>query len=73
MLFVVVETGVRVRLELCEGVDEAVEVLVHAPARLDPEDRGLLVLSAAERLVVHPRFLSVSEFERRARAQVRAM
>ena len=33
---VVVGTGVRVRLELREGVDEAVEVLVHASARLDP-------------------------------------
>ena len=66
-------SGVCVRLDLREGVDEAVEVLVHAPARLDPEDRDLLVLPAAKRLVVHLRFLSVGELERRARAQVRAI
>ncbi len=68
---VVVGSGVRVRLDLREGVDEAVEVPVHAPARLDPEDRDLFVLSAAERLVVHLPFLSVGELERRARAQTR--
>ena len=46
---------------------------MHAPARLDPEDRDLLVLPAAKRLVVHLRFLSVGVLERRARAQVRAI
>lgn len=71
---VVVEgSGVCVRLELREGVDEAVEVLVHAPARLDPEDRDLLVLPAAKRLVVHQRLLGVGDLERRACAQVRAI
>ena len=64
-------SGVCVRLELREGVDEAVEVLVHAPARLDPEDRDLLVLPAAKRLVVHQRLLGVGDLERRACAQVR--
>ena len=63
---VVVEgSGVRVRLELREGVDELVELLVDAPARLDPEDHGLLVLSAAERLVVLLRFFGVGVLERR--------
>ena len=62
-----------IRLELREGVDEAVEVLVHAPARLDPEDRDLLVLPAAKRLVVHQRLLSVGTLESRACAQVRGV
>ena len=34
-------SGVRVRLELREGVKELVEVLVHTPACFDCEDRGL--------------------------------
>ena len=65
-------TGVHVRLELRESADEAVEVFVHAPARLDPEDRDLLVLSTVERLVVHPRFFGVGVLDRRACAHVRA-
>ena len=50
-------SGVRVRLELREGVEELAEVLVHTPACLDCEDRGLLVLSAAKRFVVFPQLL----------------
>ena len=70
---VVVEgSGVRVRLELREGVDVVVEVLVHAPARLDPEYLSLLVLSAAECSTVYPCFLDVGVLEYRARVQVRA-
>lgn len=65
---VVVGSGVRVHLELREGVDEAVEVPVCALTRLDSEVHSSLVLSAAERLVVHPRFLGVGVLERRARA-----
>ena len=55
-------SGVRVRLELREGVEELVEVLVHAPACFDCEDRGLLVLSAAKRFVVFPSLLGCGVF-----------
>ena len=55
-------SGVRVRLELREGVEELVEVLVHAPACFDFEDRGLLVLSAAKRFVVFPSLLGCGVF-----------
>ena len=43
---VVAGAGARVRLELREFFDEAIEVLVHSSARLDKEDRHLLVLPA---------------------------
>jgi hypothetical protein len=46
--------------ELREGVDKAVELLVDASARLDPEGYGLLVLSAAERFVAQFHLLGVS-------------
>ena len=58
-------SGIRVRLELREGVEESVEVLVHTPACLDREDRDLLILSAAKRGVVLP-LLGCSVLEHRA-------
>ncbi len=43
---------------------------MHAPARLDPEDRDRLVLSAAKRLVVHPCFFGGGVSEHRACTRV---
>ena len=60
-------SGVRVRLEHREGVEEFVEVLVHASACLDPEYRGFLVLSAAECLVVYPPCLGFGALARLSR------
>ena len=70
---VVVEgSGFRVRLELREGIEELVEVLVHTPACVDYEDCGLLVLSAAKRFVVFPSLLGCGVLEYRACLLARA-
>ena len=66
-------SGVRIRLELCEGIEEAVEVLVHTPARLEREDRCPVVLTAAERLVVRARLFGVGVLQRCACAHMRAV
>lgn len=62
-----------VRLELRDGVDETVNLLVHAPARLNPESHCLLVLLAAENLVVHEHVFGVGDLERRAGAHVHSV
>ena len=49
------------------------ELTVHAPSRLDGQDRHLLVQSAAHRLVVHLRLLSDSVLKCRAGARVGAV
>ena len=66
-------SGVRVRLELREGVEEFEEVLEHAPACLDCEDRSLLVLSAAKRFVVYPPLVGFGALEHRTCLLVRAV
>jgi len=49
------------------------ELTVHAPSRLDGQDRHLLVQSAAHRLVVHLRLLRDSVLKCRAGARVGAV
>ena len=57
-----------VRFESRESGDEAMELTVHAPSRLDGQDRHLLVQSTTHRLVVHLRLLRGSVLKHRTGA-----